>query len=377
MPNDRLNKARRVVVKLGSNVITAKNSLNLEVIDSIAGQINTLMERGIEVILISSGAMAAGVRKMGMSSRPSEIPLRQAISSIGQGGLINAWEKSFSRFKKKVAQILLTGDDLNNRVRYLNARNCMNTLIDWNVVPIVNENDTIMIEEIKFGDNDNLAAMIALLMDADFLFLLTDIDGLYNKDPRKFPDASLIEKVSRYESEIEEYASHIAGPLGTGGMLSKIKAAKKVTSAGIPMMIAKGDRSDILLNLFEGKGKMTYFAAKKEKMASRKCWIAHTLTPKGSLIIDEGAVNAVKQNGKSLLPIGVVDVEGEFEAGAAVLFKTQDNEVVGTGLVNFRASDIRLIKGLRTSQIEACMGSKLYDEIIHRDNLVLSDSCDL
>ncbi|MBU2455746.1 MAG: glutamate 5-kinase, partial [Proteobacteria bacterium] len=192
MPKQRLINAKRVVVKLGSNVITAKNSLNLEVIESISNQISILMDKGIEVILVSSGAMAAGLRKMGMERRPDEIPKRQAISAIGQSGLMNAYEKSFAQNDKKVAQILLTGEDLNNRKRYLNARNTLHTLIEWKVVPIINENDTIMVEEIKLGDNDNLAAMITLLMDADFLFILTDIDGLYNKDPRQFPDARLI-----------------------------------------------------------------------------------------------------------------------------------------------------------------------------------------
>ncbi len=376
MPKEQLNHIKRVVVKLGSNVITAKNSLNLDVINSISSQISQLMDQGVEVILVSSGAMAAGLRKMGMNARPDEIPLRQAISSVGQSGLMNAYEKAFSKYGKKVAQILLTGEDLNNRVRYLNARNCLHTLIDWKVVPIINENDTVMVKEIKLGDNDNLAAMITLLTDADFLFLLTDIDGLYNKDPRIHSDAQLIPRISRYEKKIEEYASHIAGPLGTGGMISKIKAAQKVTSAGIPMIIARGDRPDILKDLLEGKNRGTYFAAGNKKLASRKCWIAHTLTPKGSLIIDDGAVRAVKQNGKSLLPIGVVGVEGVFEEGAAVSFKTTHNEIIGTGLVNYRSSDIELIKGLRTSQIEACMGSKHYDEVIHRDNLVLKDACE-
>ena len=375
MPKQRLINARRVVVKLGSNVITAKNSLNLEVIESISNQISTLMDKGIEVILVSSGAMAAGLRRMGMERRPDEIPKRQAISAIGQSGVMNAYEKSFAGCDKKVAQILLTAEDLNNRKRYLNARNTLHILIDWKVVPIINENDTIMVEEIKLGDNDNLAAMITLLMDADFLFILTDIDGLYNKDPRKFSDAKLIPRVTSFKKEIEEFASEIPGTLGTGGMLSKIQAARKVTSAGIPMIVARGDTSNVLLQLFDGKAHGTYFVPKKEKMASRKCWIAYTLAPKGSIIIDDGAVRAVKQNGKSLLPIGVVAVEGDFEEGAAVSFKTVANEIIGIGLVNYRSFDINLIKGLKTSQIEACLGGKHYDEIIHRNNLVLKDSC--
>jgi len=375
MPIQKLINARRVVVKLGSNVITAENSLNLELIESISSQISRLMDNGIEVILVSSGAMAAGLRKMGMDRRPDEIPKRQAISAIGQSGLMNAYDKSFGQFNKKVAQILLTAEDLNNRKRYLNARNTLHTLIKWKVVPIINENDTIMVEEIKLGDNDNLAAMITLLMDADFLFILTDIEGLYNKDPRQYSDAELIPKVTRFKKEIEDFASEIPGSLGTGGMLSKIQAAQKVTSAGIPMIVAKGNIPDILLHLFDGKEYGTYFVPKTEKMPSRKCWIAYTLAPKGSLVIDDGAVRAVRQNGKSLLAIGILSVEGDFEEGAAVSFKTADNEIIGTGLVNYRSLDIHLIKGLKTSQIKGCLGGKHYDEVIHRDNLVLNDSC--
>jgi glutamate 5-kinase len=376
MPKQRLINAKRIVVKLGSNVITAQNSLNLDVIQSISRQISELMDRGMEVIIVSSGAMAAGIRKMGFTSRPEEIPKRQAISAIGQSGLINAYEKVFEQYDKKVAQILLTSEDLNNRKRYLNARNSLHTLINWRVVPIINENDTIMVEEIKLGDNDNLAAMITLLMDADFLFILTDIEGLHDKDPRIHPDAKLISKVTTFEQKLEDYASEIPGTLGTGGMLSKIQAAKKITMAGIPMIVAKGDRKDILLRLLDDcEAHGTYFAPKKEKMASRKCWIAYTLIPKGKITIDDGAKNAVLQNGKSLLPIGIVDVEGEFGVGAAVTFESIAHEKIGIGLVNYSASDILLIKGLKTHQIKDCLGGKHYDEVIHRDNLVIMGEC--
>ena len=371
MPVQRLRNAKRVVVKLGSNVITAVNSLDLKVIESISRQINTLMEQGIEVILVSSGAMAAGLRKLGFDKRPDEIPKRQAISAIGQSGLMNAYEKSFALYDRQIAQVLLTAEDLNNRKRYLNARNTINMLMEWQVVPIINENDTIMVEEIKLGDNDNLAAMIALLMDADFLFILTDIDGLYNKDPRTNLDATLIKTVTAYEQKIEKYAGDIPGTLGTGGMLSKIQAARKVTAAGIPMIVARGNIDDVLLKLFDSQTLGTYFVPRAKKMASRKCWIAYTLAPKGSITIDAGAVLAVQKNGKSLLPAGIMKVSGRFEQGAAVSFVTPEDELVGTGLVNYSASDINLIKGLKTSQIESCLGGKHYDEVIHRDNLVL------
>lgn len=373
MPTERLKSARRIVVKVGSNVMTARASLNLEVIDALSRQICVLMDQGIEVIFVSSGAMAAGLRKLGLQQRPEEIPMRQAIAAVGQSGLMHAYEKVFEHRHKKVAQILLTSEDLNNRRRYLNIRNAMGTLLDWKVVPIVNENDTVMVDEIKLGDNDNLAAMITLLMDADILISLTDIDGLYTKDPRTQPDARLIERVVTYKKEIEHYASHIPGALGTGGMLSKIKAAKKVTAAGIPMIIAKGDKPDILIRLFSGETHGTYFVPREKKLASRKCWIAYTLTPKGTLIIDAGAARALVANGKSLLAGGIMDVQGEFGVGAAVTLESQTGETVGTGLVNYEAGEIRLIKGLRTSQIKSCLGEKPYDEVVHRNNLVLAD----
>ena len=373
MEKHQFRHAQRVVVKLGSNVITAKNDLNMEVIETISDQISALMEKGMEVILVSSGAMAAGMRKMKMTRRPDEIPKRQAISAIGQSSVMHAYEQSFAKYGIKTAQMLLTGDDLTNRKRYLNSRNTLQTLIDWQIVPIINENDTIMVEEIKVGDNDNLAAMITLLMDADFLCILSDIDGLYDKDPRQFPEAKIIPRVEEFQREIEEYASSIPGALGTGGMLSKIQAAKKVTSAGIPMIITRGSAENVLLKLFDGEHLGTYFAPRERKMASRKCWIAHTVAPKGSIVIDEGAVRAVRQKGKSLLPIGIVSVAGEFEEGDAVDFRTTGNEVIGVGLVNYSSSDIKLIKGLKTSQIKACLGDNHHDEIIHRNNLVLKD----
>jgi len=310
---------------------------------------------------------------MGLARRPDEIPKRQAIAAIGQSGLMNAYEAVFASHGKKVAQILLTSEDLNNRKRYLNARNTLHTLLEWKVVPIINENDTVKVEEIKLGDNDNLSAMIALLMDADLLINLTDIEGLYTKDPRKAPDARMIPRVAALNKEIEQFASHIPGTLGTGGMLTKIKAAKKVTAAGVPMIIAKGDKPDVLLRLFAGESQGTYFVPQEKKLKSRKCWIAYTLTPKGSLILDRGAADAVLKNGKSLLPSGIVAVEGDFGEGAAVAFKNQDHALLGMGLVNYCAADIRAIKGLKTSQIKACLGSKPYDEVIHRDNLVVTE----
>ena len=366
------DSAKRIVVKIGSGVLSEENGLNLKAIRSISEQVCRLIDSGLEVVVVSSGAMASGTKKVGLSKRPDEIPKQQAVAAVGQAGLIMEYEKAFARYNKKVAQILLTSDDLSNRKRYLNARNTIYTLLSWQVVPIINENDTVVVEEIKFGDNDNLAAMIALLMDVDILINLTDIDGLYNKDPRKNRDAELIPLVSTIKKSIEKFASDIPGALGTGGMLSKIKAAKKVTAAGIPMVIANGEKEGILTMLFSGKEHGTFFVPKKEKLASRKCWIAFSLKPKGIIIIDDGAAAAILKRGKSLLPSGIVGVEGDFSVGAPVKFKKRDNKILGTGLVNYSAADIRKIMGLKSNQIKNRLGQKPYDEVIHRDNLVIT-----
>ncbi|MFZ0132819.1 MAG: glutamate 5-kinase [Desulfobacterales bacterium] len=364
--------ARRVVVKVGSNVLTADNDLNLAAIRSISRQICKMIGMGFEVILVSSGAMAAGLRKLDLPRRPDEVPKRQAVAAVGQAGLIRAYEKAFGRHGKKVAQILLTSDDLSNRRRYLNARNTLNTLLAWRVVPIINENDTVMVEEIKFGDNDTLAAMITLLMDADLLINLTDIDGLYTRDPRRFADAELIPVISRIEKRIEKFASDIPGALGTGGMLSKIKAARKLGAVGIPMVIANGTRPDILGKLIDGRNLGTFFVPRQKKLSKRKGWIAFNLKPQGSLVIDDGAIEALLRNGKSLLPSGIVAVEGEFAVGAAVTLKSAANETVAIGLANYGSEDIQKIKGRRSGQIKTCLGHKPYDEVIHRDNLTIT-----
>ena len=375
MKTDRktsFDNAKRVIVKVGSNVLTEDSGLALNVVRSISRQICRLIDRGLEVILVTSGAMSAGLRKIGLSKRPDEIPKRQAVSAVGQASLIMEYENAFERYGNKVAQILLTSDDLNNRKRYLNARNTLYTLLSWQVVPIINENDTVAIESIKFGDNDNLAAMIALLMDADILIILSDIDGLYAKDPRSNPDAELIPTVTAFNKSLEKIAGDIPGSLGTGGMLSKIKAAKKVTAAGVPMVIANGNVPDILEKLFDGGTYGTFFVPQAERLPSRKCWIGYSLKPEGVIVIDHGAATAVLKRGKSLLSSGIVGVEGDFGIGAPVEFKTAEGDVLGTGLVNYSAADIRKIMGLQSRQIQDRLGEKPYDEVIHRDNLVIT-----
>jgi glutamate 5-kinase len=368
--------ARRVVVKVGSNVLTGPEGLELSVIESLSEQINRLFQKGIEVLLVSSGAMASGQKKIGLSRRPDEIPKRQAMAAVGQAGLMLAYENAFTKYGRKVAQVLLTSDDLSgSRRRYLNARNTLYTLLSWQVLPIVNENDTVAVEEIKFGDNDNLSALITLMMNADLLINLTDIDGLFTADPRTRPEAELIEEVSTISRSIEKIAGDIPGALGTGGMMTKIQAARKVTAAGVPMVIANGRTPDILDNLFHDRGRGTFFVPAKDKLSNRKCWIGFTVKPKGGIKIDEGAILAIREKGKSLLAGGIIEVSGDFGVGAPVEVTDRESRRLAVGLVNYSAGDLKKIKGCNTAQIKERLGHKPYDEVIHRDNLTVLDHC--
>jgi glutamate 5-kinase len=330
------------------------------------------MNQGREVILVSSGAIGSGIKKVGLKEKPVGIPEKQATAAVGQPSLMLAYEKAFSRHERQVAQILLTRDDLCHRKRYLNARNTLNVLMGWGVLPIINENDTVVVDELKFGDNDSLAGMITHLMDAQVLVNLTDIDGLFDKDPRIHEDAALLPLVSKIDRSLERASRHVPGALGTGGMLSKVLTAKKVTQSGIPMIIAGGLRSGILEDLFQGKDVGTLFVSQAEKMTCRKCWIAFTLKQKGVIKVDRGAAKAISHQGKSLLPIGITGVDGDFGEGAMVSCVDPDGVPFAKGLVNYKASDIKKFMGLKTSEIEKRLGYKSYDEVIHRDNLVMT-----
>jgi glutamate 5-kinase len=365
------DSVRRAVIKVGSGVLTHDHGLNARVIRGLAREVSTLMDQGHQVILVSSGAIASGMKKMDMVERPSDIPRKQAVAAIGQSRLMLEYEKSFARYQKKTAQILLTRDDLCNRRRYLNARNTINVLIDWKIVPIINENDTVVVEELKFGDNDNLSAMITHLMDAQILVNLTDIDGFYDKDPAGHRDALLIPLVWRIDRAMEKAASDIPGAFGMGGMSSKIQTAKKVTTSGIHMVIASGLKPNILKRLFDGRDVGTLFLPRRKKMGSRKCWIAFTRKAEGAVKVDRGAAKVMYKRGKSLLAVGILDVEGDFGVGAAVSCIDPDGIPFARGLVNYKANDIRQLMGLKTSQIQQRLGYKHYDEVIHRDNLVI------
>jgi len=362
---------RRLVVKVGSHVLTAPEGLNAAVIDALADQIAEILGRGIQVLLVSSGAVASGVRKIGLPGRPEELPRRQAAAAVGQAGLIMAYEKAFERHRRLVAQILLTSEDLSSRKRYLNARNTLNTLLEWGILPIINENDTVSVEEIRLGDNDNLAAMITLLMDADLLIVLSDIDGLYEEDPRRNPAARLIPEVTSGHRQLEKAAGNLPGELGTGGMRSKLAAARKVNTAGVPFLLARGTEENVLPRLLAGEPLGTFFAPRAGRLPRRKCWIAFSLKPRGTLAVDAGAENALVRRGKSLLARGVTAVQGEFAVGAPVAIVGPGGEEIGIGLVNYSAADIRRILGLHSRHIRQVLGEKPYDEVIHRDNLAV------
>ena len=368
-----LKGTRRVVVKVGSGVLTGKDGLNRKVIRDLTNDLCELKKKNIEVILVSSGAIASGLKKIGLARRPDTISGKQAVAAVGQPSLMMAWEKAFESHRQKVAQILITRDDFNHRERYLNARNTIFTLLAWKIVPIINENDTVVVDEIKFGDNDNLSAMVTSLMDAQLLVCLTDLDGLYDKDPRTHKNARLIPVVKRVNREITQYAGSIPGFLGTGGMGSKIRAAQTVSLGGVPTIIANGLRPGVVQSIFKGEEVGTLFLPQDVTLCSRKRWIAFTKAPKGQITIDPGAERAIVKGGKSLLPSGINEVRGAFSLGDSVVLLNQDGQELAVGMANYDAGDIRKIMGLKTSQIEEVLGYKHDDEVVHRDNLVLTN----
>lgn len=366
-----LAKARRVVVKVGSAVLTSSDGLNFEVLGNLASQLALLRKSGREVILVSSGAVAAGKKKLGVSQKDISLKEKQAAAAVGQSTLMRAYEDNFDRLGQKVAQVLLTHDDLSNRGRYLNVRNTLFTLLEWGILPIINENDTVSVEELRFGDNDELGAMVTNLTEADVFVCLTDVAGLYTGNPSTNHGAEPVYTVANVNRQVEDMAGNIASALGTGGMRSKIMAAKTVSARGGCSFIGPGREKDILQKLFAGESVGTFFLPKQEKLHSRKHWLAYTLRPKGFLVLDAGACKALVKNGKSLLPSGIKEVRGKFTVGAPVHCLDENGHPVAAGLVNYNSTEIEQIHGVQTSQIEKVLGHKDSDEVIHRDNLVI------
>jgi glutamate 5-kinase len=362
----------RIVVKIGSNILTESTGrLNYKRIHAIAHDVAEVCKAGYEVVVVSSGAIAAGMDKLGLTEKPKEIELKQAAAAAGQSSLMRAYERSFGRHGKKVAQVLLTREVVTFRPTYLNSRNTLNTLLSYGLVPIVNENDTVATDEIKFGDNDRLAAIVAGIIDADRLVILSDVEGLYSSDPKKDRKAQIIPYVNEVTPKLESIAGGAGSIVGTGGMYSKLLAAKKATSFGIGVNIISGKKKGLLVSLLSGHHQGTEFVAGKRHMTSRKGWIANAMRPNGKLVLDQGAVNALMNAGRSLLPSGIVMAEGTFDRGDAVFCLDQAGNRIAKGIVNYSSDEIERIKGKKTTEIEKILGMKREDEIIHRDDLVV------
>ena len=364
--------AQKIVVKVGTSTLTHKNGkLNLEQIEKLVRQLSDLRNQGKDVVLVSSGAIGAGMGKLNLEERPKTIPEKQAVAAVGQGILLHIYEKMFSEYGQATAQLLLTKADLEHRQRFLNARNTLLTLLRLGVIPIVNENDTVAFEEIKFGDNDTLAALVGTLIDADLVILLTDIDGFYDGDPRKNKDAKRISVVETMDEQVESLAGSVGSKFGSGGMATKISAAGIAVNAGIPLMIAHGAETHIIRRLTSGEDVGTLFLPIEMKPHLRKKWIAFGSHVEGRIIVDDGAKAGLVHKGKSLLPSGIVAVEGNFSAGDVVGISDGSGKEFARGITHYSAQELNRIKGQKSSDICPILGYKDFDEAIHRDNLSL------
>jgi len=367
-----LSRVKRLVVKVGSGLITAPGQgPDSRRIAALAADLAAVIGERREVALVSSGAIVTGMARLGLETRPRSIPEKQAAAAVGQSALMWHYEQAFKKHELMVGQVLLTGQDISDRGRYLNARNTLLALLDFDVVPVVNENDTVAVDEIKVGDNDNLAALVAHLIDADLLILLTDVDGLYTGDPRRDPSARRVDTVAAITGDIQRLVYDEAGEVSVGGMSTKLEAAQKAGASGIPMIIASGREPGVVTRLLKGEDLGTYFQPRDDRLAARKRWIAFAVPPQGRLTVDAGAKKALTERGKSLLPSGLVEVAGDFQAGEVVALLEAAGGEFARGLVNYDAAELRKIRGAKTGDIERALGYKGIGEVIHRDNLVV------
>lgn len=367
-----LTQCKRIVVKVGSSLVTNQGAgLDLDALGKWARQIAALNATGHEVVLVSSGAIAEGMQRLGWSARPTSIHELQAAAAVGQMGLVQAYETCFRQHGLHAAQVLLTHADLANRERYLNARSTLTTLLSLRVIPIINENDTVVTDEIKFGDNDTLGALVTNLIEADVLIILTDQSGLYTADPRKDPGATLVSEAQAGDTTLEQMAGGAGSHIGRGGMLTKILAAKRAARSGAHTVIASGHEHDVLLRLLQGISIGTLLTAPTLTLAARKQWLADHLQVAGKLVLDAGAIKALRDEGKSLLPIGVKEVTGDFDRGAVVACVGEDGSDIARGLTNYNATEARRIARHASNEIETLLGYGGDHELIHRDNLVL------
>lgn len=374
---DKFARAHRIVVKVGTSTLTYTNGqLNLQRIERLVREMADLHNRDIEVLLVSSGAIGVGANRIGLKKIPTSLPDKQALAAIGQGALMQLYEKLFSEYSKTVAQVLLSREDLDERMRYLNATNALLAMLSMKVIPVINENDTVAVEEIKFGDNDTLSALVAGLVDADLLIILSDVNGLYSADPRQNEDAVLLGRVTEITPEMEGNSMNRGSSFSSGGMYTKLKAARMCMASGISMVIADSEEINVIRRIVGGEEIGTYFVPREKKMHARDKWIAFGTLVQGRIVIDSGASTALLNKGKSLLPSGIKEVQGEFERGAVVAVGTQSQEEIARGIVNYNSSEIRQIAGQKTGEIIKILGTKDYDEVIHRNNLWVESKTD-
>lgn len=379
------SKIKIIVVKVGTSVLTSgENIIQKKNIEIIVDEIVKFIENKFKVIVVSSGAIAAGLEILGLKQKPKTLPKLQAAASIGQNKLMEMYSEIFGKKNKKVAQILLTREDLNNRGRYLNAKNTLFTILDYGIVPIINENDTVVVDEIRFGDNDRLSALVANLVGCDLLVIFQDLEGLYvdknalTKIPKIKPRVDvpfgnkrvLIETVEDVTDELFDLVWRTKSWTTTGGMITKLQAAKIISSCGIPCIITR-PKKGVVEKLLQGRSVGTYFCPSPTKVGARKSWLGFSSKPSGKIIVDNGAKQALVHKGKSLLPSGIVELEGNFQCGDVVVIIDKSGKEFARGLTNYSSKDIEKIKGLKTSQIEKVLGQKFYDEIIHRNNLII------
>ncbi len=368
-----LSGARRIVVKVGSSLVTNDGrGIDAEAIGNWSRQLATLARQGRELVMVSSGAIAEGMKRLGWTTRPREIHELQAAAAVGQMGLAQMYETKLRELGMGSAQVLLTHADLADRERYLNARSTLLTLLSLNVIPVINENDTVVTDEIKFGDNDTLGALVANLVEADALVILTDQRGLYAADPRKDPAARFIDEAQAGDPQLERMAGGAGSSIGRGGMITKILAAKRAAGSGASTVIAWGREPDVLLRLAAGEAIGTALVARTPKLAARKQWMADHLQLRGAVTVDAGAVVKLREEGKSLLPIGMTEVQGDFVRGDVIAVRDAAGQEIARGLANYSAAEARLIARRASSQIEALLGYANEPEMIHRDNLVLA-----
>jgi len=362
---------KRIVLKVGTSVLLDEEKrISADMVRKLAKQVKTIKDKDIETIIVSSGAIASGMETIGLKKKPKEIEKRQALASIGQIKLMKMYMDAFEKERLKIGQVLLTHEDIKSKTRCLNLMNTLNSLLSMKIVPVINENDALSFKEIRFGDNDNLSALIAQITNSDLLVLLSDVDGLCDKDPKKYPDACIISVVERIDDNIERLAFGTSSEKSTGGMVSKLEAAKKAGFYGIPTRIVRGDLDNIALRVIEGEDVGTLFQP-ESKIGRNKWWTAFAYKVKGRVWLDEGAENAIVHNGKSLLPSGVVKTEGDFSRGDCIELNNADGQAIARGITNYSSSDINKIKGLKSVDIERKLGYKYAEEIVHRDNMVV------